>query len=95
MKHGNKHWEREKLFRALRTEYLNRDVSESREAWVQCYLQSHFYEWSRYYNSAPKHFRKMLNRGRRAAHKQTLHKILKGRVAEFYDNYKDADWRYW
>ena len=95
MKHGNKHWEREKLFRALRIEFLSRDVSESRDAWISSYLDNNFYEWNVYYNSAPKHYRKILNRGRRAYNKQILVKILKGIDAEFYDNYKDAAWLYW
>lgn len=95
MKHGNKHWEREKLFRALRMEFLGRDVSESRDAWISSYFDNNFYEWNVYYNSAPKYFRKMLNRVRRAKQKQTLHKILKGYNAEFDDNYKDAAWLYW
>lgn len=95
MKHGNKHWEREKLFRALRIEFLSRDVSESRDAWISSYFDNNFYEWNVYYNSAPKHYRKMLNRGRRAYNKQILVKILKGIDAEFYDNYKDAAWSYW
>jgi len=95
MKHGNKHWEREKRYRALRMEYLSRDVSESREAWLESYLDLNFYDWNVYYNSAPKHFRKMLNRGRRAHNKQILFNILKGIDAEFDDNYKDAAWHYW
>ena len=76
-------------------EYLSRDVSESRDAWISSYFDNNFYEWNVYYNSAPKHYRKMLNRGRRAYNKQILVKILKGIDAEFYDNYKDAAWSYW
>lgn len=95
MKHGNKHWEREKLYRALSREYFGRNVSESREAELKFYLDRHFYHWFYSYSTAPKSWRKGLNRARRARHKQILHHLLKGKEAEFYDNYKDAAWWYW
>lgn len=103
MKHGNKHWEREKEYYSLlkEYEYLHTTISvyywngNSKVDTVRKKLKNKYY--NRYYgkyNTAPKWYRKMKNRIQRAKSKQTLYKELQGYDVCYEDNYKDCAW-YW
>jgi hypothetical protein len=103
MKHGNKHWEREKEYISLLKEYeylhttisvyhwcRNREVDRVRKK-----LRYKYYnEYYGMYNTAPKWYRKMKNKIQRAKSKQTLYRELQGYDVCYEDNYKDCAW-YW
>jgi len=96
-KHHNKHWLREKEYRSLKNMYFS-DFSSSKssaEAEIEELLYSKFWnEFCGFFYSAPKHYRKTLNRIQRARSKQTLIKELKGHDVSYADVYKDSSW-YW
>lgn len=105
MKHGNKHWEREKEYYSLLKyqDYLY--YTAPRDRWkiapnreidsVERKLKHKYYnEYYGKYNTAPKWYRKMKNRIQRAKSKQTLYKELQGYDFCYEDNYKDCAW-YW
>jgi hypothetical protein len=98
MKHNNKHWLREKEYYSLKKSYYSDFYCSgtSIEYEIEKRLYSKF--WNQMfglYHTAPKHYRKSLNRVQRAKSKQVLHKIIKGYDSYiFEDNYKDAPW-YW
>lgn len=50
-----------------------------------------YYGW---HHTAPKHYRKYLNRVRRKQSKKTLRREIMGYDVVYTDNYKDASW-YW
>lgn len=96
-KHQNKHWLREKEYRLLKNLYYS-DFYCSRtstEAEMEEILNSKFWnEFCGFYKTAPKHYRKRLNRIQRAKSKQKLFRELKGYEVSYEDNYKDCSW-YW
>jgi hypothetical protein len=102
-KHTNKHWLREKEFISLEMEldllwttlplvreYGWRREPNTRVEEINKKINLKFYNFRRN-NTAPKWFRKTLNRRRRYISKRT---IYKGDYL-FDDNYKDAAWRFW
>jgi hypothetical protein len=105
-KHTNKHWLREKEFISLKTEHSDLWVSLPRVRWrlmpntrmeeIDRKLLYKFYnEYHGHWNTAPKHYRKSLNRIQRAKAKQVLHRLLKGDDDFiFEDNYRGCNW-YW
>lgn len=110
-KHTNKHWLREKEFISLETEYSNlwdtlqrsafprrwgRIMPNTRVEEINRKFRYKFYdEYYGHWHTAPKHYRKTLNRIQRARAKQTLYKMLNGdENVNFEDNYKDCNW-YW
>ncbi len=96
-KHHNKHWLREKEYRSLKNLYYSdfyctRTTTESE---MEERLYSKFWnEFCGFFYTAPKHYRKTLNRIQRAKSKQTLIRELKGYDVSYEDNYKDCNW-YW
>jgi hypothetical protein len=96
-KHGNKYWLREKEYRMLKGIYysLYYPHSSAAESEIGRRLNFKFYdEFCGFFNTAPKRYRKLLNRRQRARSKQVLHRMLDGKEAIFEDNYKDCAW-YW
>jgi hypothetical protein len=106
-KHTNKHWLREKEFISLEMEYdylcnslprarrWGRSLPNTRLEEIDRKLLYKFYnEHHGHWNTAPKHYRKMLNKIQRAKAKQILHKILDGKEPCFEDNYRGCNW-YW
>ena len=96
-KHHNKHWLREKEYRSLKNLYYSDFycTRTSTEAEIEERLYSKF--WNKYcghYHTAPKHYRKTLNRTQRSKSKQTLIRELNGYDVSYDDNYKDCSW-YW
>lgn len=108
MKHGNKHWEREKEYISLLMEKTNiretaprngrrwwRVAPNERLSEIEEKLRHKFYnEYRGMYRTAPKWYRKMLNKSQRAKSKQTLYRELQGYDVCYEDNYKDCAW-YW
>ena len=106
-KHTNKHWLKEKEYLSLKEEYESLYDSLPRCRWRilpnsrvdeinRKFLYKFYNEDYGHRYSAPKWFRKMLNKTQRAKSKQTLYKIvnIEGDYI-FDDNYKDAAWLYW
>jgi len=106
-KHTNKHWLREKEYNSLKTEYNCLYDMVPRYRWRllpntrveevnRKFLYKFYSEEYGVRGSAPKWFRKMLNKTQRAKSKQTLYKIthIEGDFV-FEDNYKNAAWLYW
>lgn len=103
-KHNNKHWKREKEYISLLMEldrlydtlgFKARDNNSEIDR-VKRKLRYKFYGlYDGWYSTAPKHFRKHLNRCRRKKSKKTLKKELQGYEVSYDDNYKDASWSYW
>lgn len=96
-KHNNKHWLREKEYRSLKNLYYSDFycTKTSTEAEMEARLYSKFWnEMCGFYHTAPKHYRKTLNRIQRAKSKQTLIRELNGYDVSYEDNYKDCSW-YW
>jgi hypothetical protein len=96
-KHHNKHWLREKEYRSLKNLYYSDFycTRTSTEAEIEERLYSKF--WNKFcghYHTAPKHYRKTLNRTQRSKSKQTLIRELNGYDVSYDDNYKDCSW-YW
>lgn len=96
-KHHNKHWLREKEYRSLKNIYYSDFycTRTSTEAEIEERLYSKF--WNKFcghYHTAPKHYRKTLNRTQRSKSKQTLIRELNGYDVSYDDNYKDCSW-YW
>ncbi len=84
-----KHWvTRQRIF----DEILAQEYSE-----IKYQLEANHYDrFYRWYASAPKSFRKILNKSQRAKAKNILHNIYyKEKEMEFEDNYKSASWLYW
>lgn len=103
MKHGNKHWEREKEYYSLLKEYeylhttisvYHWDGNSKVDAVRKKFKNKYYNEYYGMYNTAPKWYRKMKNRIQRAKSKQTLYKELQGYDVCYEDNYKDCAW-YW
>lgn len=105
-RHNNKYWKREKEYISLLME-LDRlyDTSFDYKRWkrtsnseidqIRRKLRFKFYHlYYGWYNTAPKHYRKQLNRSRRKESKNTLRRELQGYEVSYNDNYKDASW-YW
>jgi len=104
-KHTNKHWLREKEYISLVREehhlystlcrYRWRITPNQRLAEVDEKLKQKFFNESRgKYRTAPKWYRKVLNRSQRAKSKQTLYRELQGYDVSYEDNYKNCAW-YW
>lgn len=106
-KHANKHWLREKEFISLKMEYeyLYDTVPRTRrwggpigttrmEEINRKFLYKFYNEYHGKWNTAPRHYRKSLNKIQRAKAKQILHKILDGKEYCFEDNYRGCSW-YW
>lgn len=108
MKHGNNYWEREKEYISLlrydaylystaprSTRYRWRINPNSEIDRVKNKLRYKFYnEYHGKYRTAPKWYRKMLNRQQRAKSKQTLYRELQGYDVCYEDNYRGCSW-YW
>jgi len=105
-KHTNKHWLREKEYLSFKTEdsalydslprcrYRILPNTRVEEINRKFRYKFHNEEYGKY-NTAPKWYRKMLNRIQRAKSKQTLYKVINiDDDFVFEDNYKDASW-YW
>lgn len=102
-RHNNKHWKKEKYYISLLME-LDRlyDISDFKNRKhnseinrVKRKLKYNFY--GLYYgwaSTAPKRYRKQLNRCRRKKSKNTLKRELQGYQVSYDDNYKDGPW-YW
>jgi hypothetical protein len=96
-KHNNKHWLREKEYRSLKNSYYSDFycTGSSTEAEIEERLYSKFWnEMCGFYHTAPKHYRKTLNKIQRAKSKKTLIRELNGYDVSYEDNYKDCSW-YW
>jgi hypothetical protein len=104
-KYTNKHWLREKEYISLLMEsdnlcsilstYRNRMNTNQRMAEVNDKLNQKFFnEYRGRYRTAPKWYRKNLNRSQRAKSKQTLYRELQGYDVSYEDNYKNCSW-YW
>ncbi len=104
-KHTNKYWLREKEYISLRLEedylyhtlsrYRWRTLPNKRLSEIEGKLEHKFFnEYRGKYRTAPKWYRKMLNRSQRAKSKQTLYRELQGYDVSYEDNYKDCAW-YW
>jgi len=104
-KHTNKHWLREKEYISILQEedflystlsrYRFRVVPNKRLSEINYKLNHKFFnEYRGKYRTAPKWYRKMLNRTQRAKSKQTLYRDLQGYDVSYEDNYKDCAW-YW
>jgi len=105
-KHTNKHWLREKEFISLNQELdhlydtsprtrFRRVIPSTRMAEINGKLEHKFFnEYRGKYKTAPKWYRKMLNRSQRAKSKQTLYRDIKGYDVCYEDNYKGCSW-YW
>jgi hypothetical protein len=104
MKHGNKHWEREKEYYSLLKCQRYLYYTDPRNRWkttnkeldrVDRKLTYKYYDkYHGIYDTAPRWYRKMKNRIQRAKSKQILYKELKGYDVCYEDNYKDCAW-YW
>ncbi len=97
-RHGCKHYHREKELYHLREMYFRHDLPDHVENEIITRIESKYYNkfWKTMMGrNVPKHFRKMLNRERRAKSKSNLRKLIDCREVEFDDNYKDAFWRWW
>lgn len=99
MKH-TKQERKEKLFYKLEQEYFNAVVArrEYRSSTkLRDYLYHNFYDWFRM-SSAPNWYRRMLNKRRRASHKNIIRLVRDNSLdwdnAVFDDNYRDSG-RYW
>jgi len=105
-KHNNKYWLREKQYRSLLKEresiwdettwrYGLRSQHKRLQEIYEILKQRFYDEEYGWYQTAPKHYRKTLNRIQRAKQKQVMHKIISGEENfVFEDSYKDAPW-YW
>lgn len=96
-RHSNKHWLREKEYYILKKIYYDLYYlhSSSAEAEINGRLHRKFWnEFCGFFNTAPKKYRKQLNRRQRAKAKQVLHEIMSGKEKPFEDNYRDCNW-YW
>lgn len=96
-RHGNKHWIREKEYYSLKRIYydLYYPYSSTAESEIGRRLHYKFYdEFCGFFNTAPKRYRKALNRIQRAKAKQALFRELDGHEVCYEDNYKDCAW-YW
>lgn len=96
-RHGNKHWLREKEYYVLKKIYYSIYFSDktSISSDIDRRLNSKFWnEFCGFFNTAPKKYRKHLNRRQRAKAKNALHSLMKGKEISFEDNYKDCNW-YW
>lgn len=96
-KHGNKYWLREKEYRMLKSAYYDLYYLSSSPAESEIGRRLHFRfydEFCGFFNTAPKRYRKMLNRRQRARSRQSLRRLVEGKDAIFEDNYKDCSW-YW
>jgi len=104
-KHTNKHWLREKEFISLKRELDElwdtipvvrwRRIPHTRVHEINARLRHKFYnEYHGWCHTAPKHYRKTLNRIQRAKSKQVLYKVLNGKEVSFEDCYKGCNW-YW
>lgn len=105
-KHANKHWLREKEFISLkiehdylydttpRTHYWRRIQTTRLEEINRKFLYKFYNEYRGKWNTAPKHYRKSLNKIQRAKSKQVLRKVLSGKEPCFEDNYRGCNW-YW
>jgi len=96
-RHGNKYWIREKEYYTLKKIYydLYYPYSSTAESEIDRRLHSKFWnEFCGFFNTAPKRYRKLLNRRQRAKARIALHNLMKGKEISFEDNYKDCNW-YW
>lgn len=104
-RYTNKHWIKEKEFISLIREmdflykllprYKWRVVDDSRISHIERELYDKFYyRYLGKYKSAPKWYRKMLNRKQRHKSNNTLYKQLNNLNVSYEDNYKDSGW-YW
>lgn len=100
-RYNNKHWKKEKYYISLlmeldRLHYLyGWRTSNSEIDRVKRKIKNEFY--GLYYgwgSTAPKRYRKQLNRCRRKKSKNTLKRELQGYQVSYDDNYKDGPW-YW
>jgi len=102
-KHTNKHWLREKEYISLKLEDAaifsrssrNYLTSTREEEINRKFLYKFYNEYYGWYSTAPKHYRKKLNRIQRAKSKVILYKLIN--ISDnfvFEDNYKDGPW-YW
>lgn len=72
------------------------EVLLQEESELESIIQNKFYNEFRYMSSAPKYFRKNLNRQQRAKSKQSLYNLIyKDDDRSFEDNYKNANWLWW
>lgn len=107
-KHTNKHWLREKEYYSLKIEYdqiwknlitirWRPIMTSSRYEEIRRKFYYKFYnEFYGYGQSAPKHYRKYLNKQQRAKSKRNLYNIVyKDKEICFEDNYKNAAYNYW
>jgi hypothetical protein len=106
-RYKNKHWIREKEYISL-TDELDRlldissnhkkfEINSSSEVeYIRRKLKHKFYDiYYGWYNTAPKHHRKYLNRKRRRSNRNILKRESIGYdYVAYNDNYKDASW-YW
>ena len=96
-RYNNKHWLKEKEYYSLKLLYYDFYylTGSSIESELKRRLYSTYYnKYLGFYNTAPKHYRKTLNRIQRAKSKQTLIRELNGYDVSYEDNYKDCSW-YW
>ena len=92
-RHFNKKWLLEKEYLLLKVEDNAIPWSRlrtTREIEIENRITHKFY-YKEYGKNAPKSFRKLRNRSKKAKSKQTLINILKGYDVEFIDNYKDVN----
>ncbi len=73
------------------------EILKQEEAELDAEIERKYYKKvHHWYNSAPKGFRKALNKIQRAKAKQVLYKIIStDEDYVFEDNYKNASWLYW
>lgn len=72
------------------------EVLKQEESELYSILNNKFFDKRFSYNSAPKHFRKTLNRKLRYKSKSILYNIVKNeKDIEFVDNYKNCSWLWW
>ena len=94
-RYNNKHWLKEKEYYSLKLLYYDFYylTGSSIESELKRRLYSTYYnKYLGFYNTAPKHYRKFLNRRQRFKSKSALRAILNGENIEFDDNYKDCNW---
>lgn len=104
-RHNNKYWKKEKEYISLLNQldllcdihpvFRWRISGDSQIERIRRKLRLDFY--GLYYgwtNTAPKHYRKYLNKKRRKSSKNTLRRELMGYDVSYDNNYKDASW-YW